>query len=386
MIRTKFIIPAFFLLILWSSVLKAQRNEGIQFFKGTYQEALNKAEKENKLIFMDCYTSWCVPCKKLAAEVFPKREIGEFYNTNFINIQMDMEKGIGIELTKKFGVSAYPTLLLINSSGYKVDQIVGYWEADTLLSWAGRGFSKRKEVTHEMKFDSGVRDAEFISSYFGTLIKEGQIDKARTAFQKILSIEGFKALSHPKYFQLLNLVDFDDPAISYVARHQEQFNKIFTKDSVSQKLRSAFVSVRPLSKIFPFTMPRGYKEQAHQQLLSKIDALYLADREFMVAEIEVYVLSKTGRSEQAFQIAEKAVLNAKETWRYFEMACMVNWCFLNQEYRMKAASWLDTAISLSTDQVFIAEARAFADSLRRPISDSLIIPTVTVMGRRLYGL
>jgi len=36
---------------------------GIQFFKGTFQQALAKAKKENKMIMMDCYTTWCGPCK-----------------------------------------------------------------------------------------------------------------------------------------------------------------------------------------------------------------------------------------------------------------------------------------------------------------------------------
>lgn len=375
-----------FLTAFGSSILKAQSSPGIQFFKGTYEQALAKAEKQNKLIFIDCYTSWCVPCKKLAAEVFPLKKMGDLYNENFINIQVDMEKGVGIELTKKFGITAFPTLLLINPKGYKIDQIVGYWEADTLISWADRGLTKTKVLTPEMKFDNGIRDTEFITSYFGTLIKEGQINKAREAFQKILSAEGLKALAEPKYFQLLNLLEFDDPAISYVVDYRAKFDKMFTKDTVNQKLRSAFISVRPLSRIFPFTMPRGYKEQVHEQLLNKIKQLNLTDKGFIIAELEVYVLSRTGRPQQAFQIAEKAVLNTKDSWKYYEMASMVNWCFSNSEYKLKAAAWLDKAISLSKDNAFKSKAKSFAELLRRPVSDALIIPTVTVMGRRLYGL
>ena len=36
---------------------------GIQFFNGTFKEALAKAKKENKMVMMDCYTTWCGPCK-----------------------------------------------------------------------------------------------------------------------------------------------------------------------------------------------------------------------------------------------------------------------------------------------------------------------------------
>lgn len=33
--------------------------QGIEFEHGTFAEALAKAKKENKMVFMDCYTSWC---------------------------------------------------------------------------------------------------------------------------------------------------------------------------------------------------------------------------------------------------------------------------------------------------------------------------------------
>ena len=44
-----------------------------------------KAREENKLVFMDCYTSWCGPCKKMLKEVFSRKDIGEYMNTRFVN-------------------------------------------------------------------------------------------------------------------------------------------------------------------------------------------------------------------------------------------------------------------------------------------------------------
>ena len=38
---------------------------GVKFEDLTFKEALAKAKAENKLVFMDCYTSWCGPCKKM---------------------------------------------------------------------------------------------------------------------------------------------------------------------------------------------------------------------------------------------------------------------------------------------------------------------------------
>ena len=44
------------LIVCSLSRLEAQE-QGVQFQELTFQEALNKAKAENKLVFVDCYTS-----------------------------------------------------------------------------------------------------------------------------------------------------------------------------------------------------------------------------------------------------------------------------------------------------------------------------------------
>ena len=45
--------------------------QGINFEKLTLEEALIKAKTENKYVFVDCYTTWCGPCKRMTEFVFP---------------------------------------------------------------------------------------------------------------------------------------------------------------------------------------------------------------------------------------------------------------------------------------------------------------------------
>lgn len=49
--------------------------------------------------------------------VFVKKEVAEFYNSNFINLKLDMEKGEGIDLVKKYEVTSFPTYLFIDYTG-----------------------------------------------------------------------------------------------------------------------------------------------------------------------------------------------------------------------------------------------------------------------------
>ncbi|MDO5615308.1 MAG: DUF255 domain-containing protein, partial [Cruoricaptor ignavus] len=66
--------------------------------KSSFQEILSKAKKENKLVFMDAFATWCGPCKMMEKNIFPKENVKSYYNTNFINARFDMEKGEGREI------------------------------------------------------------------------------------------------------------------------------------------------------------------------------------------------------------------------------------------------------------------------------------------------
>ncbi|HKL33784.1 MAG TPA: thioredoxin family protein [Tangfeifania sp.] len=105
---------------------KTEKETGIQFHEGSWEEALKKAEEEGKPVFLDISASWCGPCKMLKARTFPNDEVGEFYNANFVNVMVDGEKGEGIELAKKYKIRGYPTLIFLDSSGEVIAQTAGY--------------------------------------------------------------------------------------------------------------------------------------------------------------------------------------------------------------------------------------------------------------------
>ena len=50
---------------------RRRAHTGIYFDELSFEEALEKAKKSNKLLFVDCYTSWCGPCKILGQGCLP---------------------------------------------------------------------------------------------------------------------------------------------------------------------------------------------------------------------------------------------------------------------------------------------------------------------------
>ena len=117
------------------TITKEKTETGIHFFKGSWKEALAEAKSEKKLIFLDAYASWCSPCKMMARGTFTKKEVGDFFNANFINVKMDMEKNAdGIRLSNKYNLRAYPTLYFIDHKEKLIHQELGYQKPKQLIS------------------------------------------------------------------------------------------------------------------------------------------------------------------------------------------------------------------------------------------------------------
>ncbi len=115
---------------------------GIQFHNGSWDAALNLAKKENKLIFLDIYATWCGPCKQLKKYTFANTKVGSFYNKNFINVSFNGEVGDGATLAKKYKITGYPTLLFIDGDGNIVSQTAGYHNPDELITLGQKFITK----------------------------------------------------------------------------------------------------------------------------------------------------------------------------------------------------------------------------------------------------
>ena len=116
--------------------------DGISFIEGDWKKALAKAKAEKKLIFVDAYATWCGPCKKLQNEVFPDAAVGSFFNKNYINITIDVEKGQGVEFAQKYGVEVLPTLYITDENGNPITYTKGYMSASDLLKFGQFGVQK----------------------------------------------------------------------------------------------------------------------------------------------------------------------------------------------------------------------------------------------------
>ena len=69
----------------------AQENVGVQFLDKPLGELLLQAKQENKLVFIDCYSTYCGPCKAMLRKEFPKKEMGDYLNADFVSAKMNLD-------------------------------------------------------------------------------------------------------------------------------------------------------------------------------------------------------------------------------------------------------------------------------------------------------
>jgi thiol:disulfide interchange protein len=87
--------------------------------------ALAQAKAEKKAVFMDFYTTWCMPCRMMDDSVFKDWDITQYMAENVVSVKVNAEKGRGIDLKNKFGVGAYPTFVFLAPDGSELSRKEG---------------------------------------------------------------------------------------------------------------------------------------------------------------------------------------------------------------------------------------------------------------------
>jgi thioredoxin-related protein len=167
--------PILFVFFFSFFVPFATSQSGINFEDKKWQEILNLAQREHKIIFMDAYAEWCGPCKKMAKDVFTQKEVGDFFNKHFINVKIDMEKGEGPNLSNKYKVTAYPSLFFIDETGEIIHVQVGAVQSEQLLALGKMSLGKNdKSKSFEEAYENGDRSPELLRSFAYSLMVSGQ--------------------------------------------------------------------------------------------------------------------------------------------------------------------------------------------------------------------
>jgi len=331
-------------------------NEGIAFVHGEWKEIIELAQKENKLIFMDCYTSWCGPCKMLAKNVFPQKEIGDYFNEMFISVKYDMEKEVSKELAEQLNVTLYPTLLILNAQGEEVDRILGYRNAEVLINWAKDVKGGKTLSALQAKYEKGERDNKFVLDYIYRLMSVGDDEISTKVVNSYFKELAPEAYSEDKNWMLIKYF-FNDPysmEIRYVNQYENQFSEKFGKEQVIEKLETTFYNhaesfISKVNDVYSF----DYEEM-------KSFKQYMQRNKIVVTEsVTTKIESNVAARENKWDLFSKLVGNSINTNADFvDAKLMCDWTYRviascsDETVQNTMSKWMSDAIQKEDDPVW----------------------------------
>ncbi len=243
--KTSLIAPiAICLLLLIAGACRAQE-AGIRFQTLTWENTLKQAQQTRKMIFLDCYTSWCGPCKMLARTTFKNDTVATLFNDKFVCIQMDMEKGEGPALAKRYAVNAYPTLLFLTPDGTLKHSVVGFMNAQKLLTEAQTALQGEETLSAYLnRYTQGERDEKFIRALLNKLYKGGRSDLQSKVATELINTFSDKQFYTRDCWSLIvyHISDPMSPILQKVIAKRFRFERIIARDTVSMFLNYALGS------------------------------------------------------------------------------------------------------------------------------------------------
>ncbi len=233
------VIAVVCLSLISPTVIKAS---GIQFADISFEEARKKAGESGKLIFIDAYTTWCGPCKYMAKAIFTNDEVGRFYNSNFICLKMDMEKGEGKEIAEKYAVQVYPTFLFIDAKGQKVHQTCGSKESIDFLEDGKNTLNPENQLlTFTKNYETGQRDFIFLKEY--TRLLQNAAIAANTIVDELVLTDKSEELVNEKDFELLaNSSEVGSVSFQFLMTYREKYASVLKNQRFNEFLSSSFLN------------------------------------------------------------------------------------------------------------------------------------------------
>jgi len=228
------------LLVALSTHLCAQ--SAISFKKNLpLKVLLAKAKKENKILFIDAYTTWCGPCKMMDRDVFSDREVGAFYNEHFINAKIDMEKGEGPEISQKYRVRGYPSFLFLDSDGEIVHRGIGYIEKTKFLNLGIKATGSNSIKALGDQYESRKNDPAFLYQYASTLVSLGETDRADKVVEAYLQIKDDWSDKSSMELIMGSPGSLGGKRMSYMIKHADRFAEMIGSSQFINTAQNKFV-------------------------------------------------------------------------------------------------------------------------------------------------
>ncbi len=290
-----------FILIIFS--LRVSAENGIHFFKGTWAELQAEAQKQHKIIYVDVYTTWCGPCKMMEKNVFTNENVGETFNANFINYQLDAEKGEGVELAKKYNIQGYPTSLFLSETSDLLHEKLGAMSTDEFIKVAEQALKIAKNDKPLSDLEADFKAGKLNAQAVQILLNKLKLLKRDTA--PILD-EYLNSLPETEYKTESNLILTAKNISTFDSKAFEILSKAYqTQLSLPEELRYEVMGGIEMLKRENLKKVIEEKDKKGLDLLISVMKTKLFQTPFDIEEVQLEFAEKTKDEEMLKTIAVK---------------------------------------------------------------------------------
>ena len=270
----KILISRYLLCGILLSPFTSALGQGIHFSEDQpLDQVLAMAKKEHKIVFIDGYTKSCVPCKELDQKVFPLKEVGDYFNSNFINVKYDLEEPEGEKVRAQYKdvITGFPSLILLDENGKMIHKMGGYHEPDSLIGKMKAALKGTSLSSMRARLAAGEKSVVFMQEYKKIMddgfLREESEQVSLTVLNRLTDEE----LLDPKMWQLVGraVTDPYSPIFARVVNNYWAFWQHKTTDlgTLEFQLRTAIQTatdeiVKPEEKGNTLVMKREAQKQA----------------------------------------------------------------------------------------------------------------------------
>lgn len=230
--------------ILPAGKVKAQI-KFIDYKTTTFDNVLKKAQAENKNIYVDIWTTWCGVCKMMDRWIFPRKDVSDYFNKNFVNLTFDAENPQWASIAKKFNATAFPTMLILNPKGeviLNIDNLGVPQESDATSATSSVGNRLIYQAGMANKLES-MPDTAFASKENATALAKLTPAFDTKVFSRIITLKDAFQKSAPKEFNhivdealgsaAVNMINKDGHTVN--THKEEQYRSVVESLDLPQK-------------------------------------------------------------------------------------------------------------------------------------------------------
>ncbi len=304
------------------------------------RDVVTEARVLERNILLEFYADWYPDCSKIDKEVFSSKD-GKKLSDEMYCLKYNAEKGAGIELSKKYNIISYPTVIILDKNGDETDRILDYENKSEFIDKVF-DYSKGKGILTELDarirknpkdistlFEAGQRYAfkgneKMASQYLNKVVeldpknKKGYSDKALYALGKYLYSRSLK--NYGKALPLLAELENNFPESSYSRRTDLERAKIYLEMKKEKQVLNALnnyilknksdLSGKPQNAFGWFCYRNQFKIE--QGLKTAKEGSRINPKSHSIFNTLAELYSALGQNEKALNAARKALqLNSK---------------------------------------------------------------------------